>query len=74
MSRLDLAREINLRRWARVNYVPAEMRPATWHPVVLHEMRTCDSERAEVSSPAHFSPRYVPLLPTSFAGSEFCEP
>jgi hypothetical protein len=66
MSRLDLAREIGLRRWARANYVPPEMRQATWHPVVLNEMRARDSELAEVAAPSHAPPRYVPLMPTNF--------
>ena len=74
MSRLDLGRELGLRRWARANYVPPEQRPATWHPVVISEMLARDGELTEMSSPAHVAPRYVPLLPTSFAGDEFCGP
>jgi hypothetical protein len=74
MSRLDLGRELGLRRWARANYVPPEQRPATWHPVVISEMRARDGELTEMSSPAQVAPRYVPLLPTAFAGDEFCGP
>jgi hypothetical protein len=70
MSQLDLAREIELRRWARLNYVPSGMRPATWHPIVLNEMRARDSELAETASPYHASPRYVPLMPTDFPDVE----
>jgi len=70
MSRLDLAREIGLRRWARLNYVPSEMRPATWHPVVLNEMLARDSELAEMATPHHASPRYVPLMPSDFPDVE----
>ncbi len=61
MSRLDLAREIGLRRWARLNYVAPEMRPATWHPVVLNEMHARDSELAEVATPHHAAPALRPL-------------
>ena len=25
-------------RWARENFVPADLRQATWHPVILEEM------------------------------------
>lgn len=70
MSRLDLAREIGLRRWARANYVAPEMRSATWHPIVLNEMHARDSELAEAASPQHASPRYVPLMPTNFPDVE----
>ena len=64
MSHLELARELGLRRWARANYVPPEQRFATWHPIVLSEMQSRDSELAEISTPAPVSARYVPLLPT----------
>jgi hypothetical protein len=68
MTRLDLAHELGLRRWARANYVPAERRSATWHPIVLDEMRGRDSELAEMSVSAPSAARYVPLLP-SFGGA-----
>ena len=70
MSRLDLAREIGLRRWARANYVAAEMRQPTWHPIVLNEMRARDSELAEMGSPHFAPPRYVPLMPSNFPDVE----
>jgi hypothetical protein len=63
MSGLELARELGLRRWARLNYVPPEQRSATWHPIVLNEMQSHDSELAEKSPPAPVSARYVPLSP-----------
>ena len=77
MSRLELARELNLRRWARLNYVPLEARPQTWHPVVLNEMQNQDAEQAELSSPNSMATRYVPLFPThgwDDANSAFCGP
>jgi hypothetical protein len=64
MPRLELARELNLRRWARLNYVPLATRPRTWHPVVLNEMQNQDAEQAEMSSPTSMATRYVPLFPT----------
>jgi hypothetical protein len=70
MSRLELSREIGLRRWARANYVPPEMRPHTWHPIVLNEMQARDGELADVALPHHASPRYVPLMPTNFPDVE----
>ncbi|HUE13561.1 MAG TPA: hypothetical protein VMR25_05315 [Planctomycetaceae bacterium] len=72
MPGLDLARELGLRRWARLNYVPPEERPATWHPIVLNEMQCHDSERAEKSQPAPVSARYVPLLPGLSSDTGFC--
>jgi len=41
---LDFIEEIRLRTWARENYVPADDRDDTWHPVVLEEMRKKDRE------------------------------
>ena len=41
---IDLIEELRLRRWARENYVPAEMRSLTWHPVVHEEMSRKDNE------------------------------
>ena len=35
---LDFIEELRLRRWARENFVPADLRQATWHPVILEEM------------------------------------
>ncbi len=45
----DAIEELQLRRWARENYVPATNRDTTWHPVVLEEMRRKDSERRETA-------------------------
>jgi hypothetical protein len=64
VSRLDLASELRLRRWARMNYVSPDRRPATWHPVVLAEMRSRDAELALTAEPDPPGSRYVPLPPT----------
>ena len=44
VSDFDFLEEIRLRRWARENYVGAEDRDETWHPIVLEEMRIKDQE------------------------------
>jgi len=44
LTEVDFIEEIRLRRWARENYVPAEDRDETWHPVVLEEMHAKDVE------------------------------
>ncbi len=41
---VDLIKELRLRRWARQNYVSAEMRSESWHSVVLEEMDMKDAE------------------------------
>jgi hypothetical protein len=64
VSRLDLASELRLRRWARLNYVSPDRRPGTWHPIVLAEMRSRDTELAATAEPAPPGARYVPLPPT----------
>jgi len=47
LSELDLIEELRLRRWARENYVPADERDTTWHPIILEEMRRKDGEVSE---------------------------
>jgi hypothetical protein len=64
VSRLDLGSELRLRRWARLNYVSAERRPPSWHPIVLAEMRCRDEELGALVDPCQHSQRYVPLAPT----------
>jgi hypothetical protein len=49
---VDFIRELQLRRWARENYVPLEERTPTWHAIVLDEMSKKDLEAEE---PASFS-------------------
>jgi hypothetical protein len=63
VSRLDLAAELRLRRWARLNYVPVNRRSESWHPIVLAEMRCQDEELAAFAPPPHAGMRYVPLAP-----------
>ena len=46
LTEVDFIEEIRLRRWARENYVPADDRDETWHPVVLEEMQAKDHELA----------------------------
>ena len=43
-SAMDAIDEIRLRTWARKNYVPADERDQTWHPIVLEEMERKDRE------------------------------
>jgi hypothetical protein len=38
LEEIDFIEELRLRRWARENFVPAELRQDTWHPVILEEM------------------------------------
>ena len=45
LTEVDFIEEIRLRRWARENYVPADERDETWHPVVLREMHDKDLEQ-----------------------------
>jgi hypothetical protein len=75
MSRLDLTRELNLRRWARLNYIAPDERPGTWHPIVLNEMQNQDIEQAQLAAPNSVAARYVPLMPSAGwgePGGEFC--
>ena len=41
---VDFIRELQLRRWARENYVPQSQRESDWHPVIHDEMTRRDSE------------------------------
>jgi hypothetical protein len=59
-----LASELRLRRWARLNYVSPDRRPASWHPIVLAEMSCRDAELAALADPTATGARYVPLAPT----------
>jgi hypothetical protein len=65
VSRLDLGSELRLRRWARLNYVSADRRPPSWHPIVLAEMRCRDEELGALVDPSPAGARYVPLAPTN---------
>ena len=44
---VDFIEELRLRRWARENYVPADERNGSWHPIILEEMRRKDGEVSE---------------------------
>jgi hypothetical protein len=59
MDTVDLVEELRLRRWARINHVPADERDLDWHPIILNEMSLKDSELEELSlasSTATFAP------------------
>ncbi|MBI1832519.1 MAG: hypothetical protein HYR84_13840 [Planctomycetes bacterium] len=42
---MDLIEELQMRRWARENYVPPEKRDESWHPVIQDEMKKKDNEK-----------------------------
>ena len=44
---VDFIRELQLRRWARENYVPQSQRESDWHPVIHDEMTRRDSESTD---------------------------
>jgi hypothetical protein len=44
LADVDLIEELRLRRWARVNFVPADLRDSSWHPIILDEMLRKDEE------------------------------
>lgn len=63
---VDLISELQMRRWARENYVPEPRRDGGWHPLVLHEMKLRDAELNGIDD--RLSSRaygFVPLPPTS---------
>jgi hypothetical protein len=66
-ANVDLISELRLRQWARRNYVPAERRRTSWHPIVLGEMAFRDQELAQ-DKPGWTMVRtpFVPLAPTEF--------
>jgi hypothetical protein len=41
---LDFIEELRLRRWARENHVPRELRQTSWHSVIHEEMANKDNE------------------------------
>jgi hypothetical protein len=54
LSELDFIEELRMRRWARENYVPPNLRKHSWHPVVHEEMEKKDLETGEgQTSPAY---------------------
>ena len=64
LSMSNLIEELQLRRWARENYVPRTQRKASWHPVVLDEMVLKEQELQELVQPNSLSAMFVPLAPT----------
>jgi hypothetical protein len=52
---LDLIEELRLRRWARENYVPPELRSPDWHQVIHDEMARKDLELLQ-AEPPHVKP------------------
>ena len=49
-AEVDFIEELQLRRWARENYVPAASRVVHWHPVILDEMQQRDLDQAEAQT------------------------
>ena len=49
-AEVDFIKELQMRRWARENYVPAESRIIHWHPVILDEMQQRDLEHVEAQT------------------------
>ena len=72
--KIDLVEELRLRRWARMNFVPAGQRSEAWHPVILDEMQVQDGEAKQPTS----GPKWLTQLPhiqaaaskTAMAGDE----
>jgi hypothetical protein len=58
----DLIEEFRLRRWARLNYVPAEQRGEDLHPIVLNEMLLRDEEQRRLAEERSRRAGIVPLL------------
>ncbi len=67
LTEIGLIEELQHRRWAREHYVATAERDASWHPVVLDEMRRRDQELREFrvdvcpapSVPHAFAPTFV---------------
>jgi hypothetical protein len=64
---IDFVRELRLRQWARQNFVPPASRKASWHPVVLDEMRCRDREIEAIAlkdeATGHEQPHRTPHSP-----------
>jgi hypothetical protein len=60
----DIIEELQLRRWARENYVTPDRRPEQQHPVVRDEMRIKDAEIIIESRSRDSVVAFVPLAPT----------
>jgi len=65
---IDIVKELRLRQWGRLHYVPPAERSASWHPVVLDEMSLRDAELQSAVSPetTHPARSFVPLPPARY--------
>jgi hypothetical protein len=52
---VDFIEELRLRRWARENYVPDDLRDASWHPIIQDEMGKKDLEFSAVEPTAVYA-------------------
>jgi hypothetical protein len=52
---VDFIEELRLRRWARENYVPEDLRDASWHPIIHDEMGKKDGEFSVVEPTAVYA-------------------
>ena len=59
---VDAVTELQLRRWARENYVSRDARDPAWHPLVLEEMGRKESEVPDARTIARRH-AVVPLMP-----------
>jgi len=63
----DIVKELRLRQWARLHYVPPAQRSPSWHPVVLDEMGLRDTElrdeELKSAAAARSASSFVPLPP-----------
>ncbi|MGH7128254.1 MAG: hypothetical protein ACREJB_03780 [Planctomycetaceae bacterium] len=62
---VDVIEELQLRRWARENYIGSAGRDGSWHPIVLEEMRRRDAELIARRSSPVMRTMYVPLAPAA---------
>lgn len=72
-DKIDIVRELRLRRWARVHFVEERDRKPHWHPVVLDEMKRCDSECSSQKQLSPMVSTYVPIAPSAphFVSDEY---
>jgi len=63
---VDLVTELQLRSWARENFLPADERSNSLHPIVLNEMRLKDVELEKMQRGRLMDLSYVPLVPSGY--------
>lgn len=61
---LDIIEELQLRRWARENYIPANERGTGVHPIIAEEMQRKDAEAIINARSREPLSSFVPLAPT----------